>query len=126
MSVTLGANGITFNDGTYQTYGDFLNSNGNSGYQRLPSGLLLQWGLGSQVSAGNNGTSQYMTFPVAFSTVYVVIPSINLNTSTSGAYCHTPYSSGVSTTGFTWFMAAANNGNNTLTAQPAYFAIGLV
>lgn len=43
--------------------GDFGSSLSGSGYQKLPSGLIVQWGLKS-TSAGSNTT----TFPVAFPT----------------------------------------------------------
>ncbi|KVG24745.1 gp53-like domain-containing protein [Burkholderia ubonensis] len=41
--------------------GDFGNSLSTSGYQKLPSGLIIQWGLGA--TSGQTGT---VTFPLAF------------------------------------------------------------
>jgi len=41
----------------------FSNSLGSSGYQKLPGGLILQWGKTSNFSSE---TSQSVTFPIAF------------------------------------------------------------
>ena len=67
-----------------------------SGYQKLPSGLILQWGSAS----GSTGT---VTYPVAFTTFSVPIVS-----STGAGYAYTSSSSltgfGFATTGgITWF-----------------------
>jgi hypothetical protein len=63
MSVTInGTNGITFNDSTNQaTAGSSLfNSNG---YQKLPSGLIIQWG---KFTSTVSNSSTAVTFPIAF------------------------------------------------------------
>lgn len=42
-----------------------------SGYQRLPSGIIIQWGQGTAVTAGGGGggTGCTVTFPISFPTV---------------------------------------------------------
>lgn len=43
-----------------------------SGYQKFPSGLIVQWGT---ATAGENGSTATNSFPIAFTTAaYVVIP----------------------------------------------------
>jgi hypothetical protein len=45
----------------------FANSLGSSGYQKLPSGLIIQWG-NTSVSSGSNNTTTSVSFPLAFPT----------------------------------------------------------
>lgn len=40
---------------------DFQNNFGTAGYQKLPSGLIIQWGVTT-----SSGTRTYATFPIAF------------------------------------------------------------
>lgn len=49
--------------GLYVAAPDFLSSLGNSGYQKLPSGLLLQWGTFTSSSSAD----VTVTFPITFS-----------------------------------------------------------
>ena len=73
--------------------GQFGASLAASGYQKLPSGLIVQWGtfLSSGTSAGNAATA----FPVAFPTAcYGVFPSI----AGAGSGDHTVQSGTLSTT----------------------------
>lgn len=62
-----------------------------SGYQKLPGGLILQWGTAS-------GTSPSVTFPVAFPSACRSVSINPTNTSTSAPV---PYISALSASGFT-------------------------
>ena len=44
---------------------DWTNSKTTSGYQKLPSGIIIQWGVTASVSDGGSAT---VTFPIAFPT----------------------------------------------------------
>ncbi|KVO90028.1 hypothetical protein WK92_17890 [Burkholderia ubonensis] len=70
ITLTTGEFVVLVWSGTYwQTFGTytqrvgqpFANSLTSSGYQKLPSGLIIQWGLGA--TSGQTGT---VTFPIAF------------------------------------------------------------
>ncbi|EIM25761.1 gp53-like domain-containing protein [Microvirga lotononidis] len=53
--------------------GDFANSLAGTGYQKLPNGLILQWG--TTVGTTNANGNFVITFPIAFPTaVRTVIP----------------------------------------------------
>ncbi len=44
----------------------FASSIGSSGYQKLPSGLIVQWGVTSVAVAANTSTANNWSFPLAF------------------------------------------------------------
>jgi hypothetical protein len=71
MAATLNSTGILFSDSTgFNTAGS---ANGAlNGYQKLPSGIIIQWGYVS--SSGGN-----VTFPLAFPTGCWVIVAGNAN-----------------------------------------------
>lgn len=59
---------------------DFLNeilqySAASSGYQKLPSGIIIQWGYGT--TAGSGGVA--LTFPVAFPTACLSVTATPVN-----------------------------------------------
>lgn len=86
-----------------------------NGWQRLPSGLIMQWG---KVNAVPSGSGVAVTFPIAFPTACLNNSATINNTGGNG----TALSAGVgtpSTTGMTVF----HNGTNTATAI-TWFAIG--
>jgi hypothetical protein len=58
---------ILASDGTswVATNNDFTNSKTTNGYQKLPSGLIIQWGTSASVGDGSYAT---VTFPIAFPT----------------------------------------------------------
>lgn len=77
---------------------DFIGTNvnlANSGYQKLPSGLIIQWGMSAGVLLNTIGTYTYsVTLPIAFpNNVFCAVAS---HVGTSSAL-----SSGVSINGFT-------------------------
>ena len=76
--------GIKFSDSTVQTSAgisaadlllQFPHSFGASGYQKLPSGFIIQWGSGA-TTTGNGDT---VTFPVVFPTAAVSVNVIEAN-----------------------------------------------
>jgi hypothetical protein len=124
MSITLTGSGITFNNGTSQSSGNFGVSNATDGYQRTPDGLLIQWGVGpSALNTGNNGGSMTVTFPVAFSTVYQCVAGIYQ--SNTGALGHNAFVGSLTNTNFNYWWGAANNGNNVISATAIWIAIGV-
>lgn len=61
--VTLSSGALTFSDTTTQSTAGAISS-AASGYQRLPSGIIIQWG---EYTATMSHTVQYTaTFPIAF------------------------------------------------------------
>lgn len=89
----------------------FANSLASSGYQKLPGGLIIQWGIGT-ISAS---TSVVITYPIAFTAAaYITIPS-----NRSGASSSFVFSSNVgSATQFTIYASS------TTTISAAWLAIG--
>jgi len=88
----------------------------SSGYQKLPGGIILQWG---SVASTSDGNSQSITFPLAFpATVYSVqVTGNNITTTANAAHW---VAHGVSTTGFTAKYNATAAGSSTA----MWFAIG--
>jgi len=81
----------------------FQRSGTTNGYQRFPSGLLMQWG-----TQASGGTSTSVTFPVAFSSAcFCVNATPFLNGDTGGVDAAVAISSAPSTTGFTMSNGAA-------------------
>lgn len=106
-SIALGSNTVTgtksqFNtavtDTDFAFINDFTSSNqslSNNGYQKLPGGLIIQWGRTSSTSQPNSGT---VTFPIAFTTAcFSVTVSKVDHDGNSGTY------SFGSTTGFNYY-----------------------
>lgn len=56
-----GSEDITITDSTKANLNDFANLKSVTGYQRLPNGLILQWGYASVAQAGS-----VISFPIAF------------------------------------------------------------
>lgn len=83
---------------------DFAQSLATEGYQKLPSGLFLQWGV---TTTGTSGTE---TFPIAFPNACFGVQITNNTTNNSG------FVSTFSTTAFNW--------SNLNTVVNRYFAIG--
>jgi hypothetical protein len=82
----------------------------SSGYQKLPGGLLVQWGR-----TGTGSTSSVL-FPIAFNTVYQM--ALSEIGPTTGGTVDTIVTS-FSNTGFT------QNGNDTPSNASSYIAIGV-
>ena len=81
---------------------------GDSGYQRLPSGLIIQWGRFTQ----NNVTDLAVTFPVAYpSNVGYVTVAMNTRVAGADQYLNGVIAYGVGLTGFTSQNRVDSNGN---------------
>jgi hypothetical protein len=80
------------------TFNQFSSSLASTGYQKLPSGLIIQWGTVGVTSSGNAAT-----FPIAFPTA---VYSLALGQGNTGipANCY----SAVSTVSLTGFTASSN------------------
>lgn len=99
----------------------FDNSLNSSGYQKLPSGLIIQWGK----SNTSNGTVN-ITFPIPFtSSCYNVSITENAASSWSTSLLTVYGATGISTTGFTT-KALSWNGASFVNASGwfNYIAIG--
>lgn len=100
------------------TSGDNTASLNNPGYQKLPSGLIIQWGSGS-VSASTQYTS--ITFPLSFPTIAF------------SAVCQNAYSysrdiiisvSGLGQNGFSAYPIVPNGGAPTVETRFYWVALG--
>ena len=57
---------------------DFLNLKSEKGYQKLPSGLIIQWGRFTPTMATTVGSPQYVSYPIAFpNKLLFAVPSTN-------------------------------------------------
>lgn len=104
-------NADTVTNGVYTT--DFSGSNqskSTSGYQKLPGGVTMQWGVVNSTTDDD----QTFTFPTAFATACVYV-GIQFDGVSSGASVKT-----LTTTGFTMNRADSIDGTEVL----RYFAIG--
>jgi hypothetical protein len=77
-TIISGTTGITFPDGGVFTNG--VGSAASSGYQKLPNGIIIQWG---QLSVTTSGTFT-CTFPIAFPTAFCSATATQ-NASSAGA-----------------------------------------
>jgi hypothetical protein len=94
-------NAATVTNGVYTT--DFTGSNnslGANGYQKLPGGLIIQWGTVT-VSPAFNGT-QAVAFPTAFASSVYSVSATPISVSLQGGDKRDSFSvQSVSTSGFT-------------------------
>ena len=101
---------------------DFLNLKSENGYQKLPNGLIIQWGCGVDQNASDYAqtNAQTISFPIAF-------PDACLNLS---VYTHSTEISldamyqitSISKTNFKTHLNTLNNGGGL--GKPYFFAIG--
>jgi hypothetical protein len=96
-----------------------------NGYQKLPGGVIIQWGISGAVSTGAPNGSVSVTFPTAFPTALGSVLTIANNSPTNLWGAITQYISASSTSGFT---AAVNTGNASVNLTNVidlfWFAIG--
>lgn len=95
--------------------GQFSSSIGASGYQKLPSGVILQWGL-----ATTGASPVAVTFPIAFPSA---CRSITLGSIYSTSPAGAQITSGFSTTGFSLEMTTFT-GTNLAGQSVSWMAIG--
>ena len=101
----------------FESYGKSLTE---SGYQKLPSGLIIQWGLSGTVT---EGTALTVTFPIAF-----LVNLVGLGQSDSAALHNPPVVWGHNITSlsqieFHWARSGAGLGTSN-TRRCRYIAIG--
>lgn len=111
-----------------KTYVDGTNSLGASGYTKLPSGVILQWG---EVTVTNYTRQDppvtAVTFPLAFTTVAHVVLTKNTTSSPSRLPTHVWAERGSSLTGFSVLIEPEDSGVvglDTATLKAAWMAIG--
>lgn len=101
-------NAATVTNGVYTT--NFTGANqslGSSGYQKLPGGLIMQWGSVT-VTPAFNGT-QSVTFPTAFASAVYSVTATPISVSLQGGDKRDSFSvQSVSTSGFTMNSAFEN------------------
>jgi hypothetical protein len=98
------SNGTTWNSSALSSLSAFDKSLSANGYQKLPSGLIMQWG---ESASANSDSSVSVTFPIVFPSACVsVVITGNKSMVTTGQGIQTVQS--VSTTGF-----QINNGQDT-------------
>lgn len=89
--------------GTITSTADFGSSLTSNGYQKLPGGLIIQWGVTAPLGTNTNGT---ITFPTAFSTACLSVvttsatgssslATLNVSAFTTTTYTYYAYGSGV-------------------------------
>lgn len=96
-------------------YPDFTGSNqvlSTNGYQKLPGGLIMQWGLTA------TGTTVVVTFPIAFPTAFLSIAAV-ANHSTGGADALE-----VSSISTTQFSATHQSSGSNSTGSSRWIAFG--
>ncbi len=77
---------------------DWTSSQSTSGYQKLGSGLYVQWGVTASI---NSGTNAAQTFPIAFPTACLqVFPSVRDNSAVATSQTGHWGTGNYSTTGF--------------------------
>jgi hypothetical protein len=82
---------------------DFTSSLTTNGYQKLPSGLILQWGKVGSGADGGAGSAGSVTFPIAFpNAVFSVNAMVSEEINNSGATSVRIKGPGISTTGFSY------------------------
>ena len=108
----------------YLTSANFTGTNqslATNGYQKLPGGLIIQWGI---VSTTQSEGSKTVTFPISFPT-----NCLNVSVTTRAA---TPDSNGnlmyqlesISTTQFNTYLQAFATGGGTSVYSAVFIAIG--
>jgi len=115
-SLDISAATLTFNNNTVWHNGNTPKSFTTNGYQKLPSGLIIQWGKASQTTTAAQGPNS-VTFPIAFPTACLSVNATDARTN----YAMSIGSGGglsYSTTGFEWWQEVAQ------TNQIFWIAIG--
>jgi hypothetical protein len=124
-AITLGSTALAFSrkDVSGVVIGDFTGSNQSlaaSGYQKLPGGLIMQWGTHTP---GGGNTTNTVTFPIAFPTacLNVVIGSTVGTTTAIGDEGTSVNATALTTTQFAYYYAWDSSAGSFLTR---YIAIG--
>lgn len=92
---------------------------GTNGYQKLPGGLILQWGSGTSSGTG----SLAITFPVAFPNDCVSIVGVPVAAAGQGIACKL-LTSALSATAATLATFSTGTGNQQSAIQVFWIAVG--
>ncbi len=96
---------------------DFLNLKSENGYQKLPSGLIIQWGRFTPTMATTVGSPQYVSYPIAFpNKLLFAVPSTNGGATSGNELAHIDTSLSTKTQ-----LGIYTNYNNSVCW---YFAVG--
>ena len=116
--------------GGYVALASFTGANQNltgNGYQKLPGGLILQWGTGTNNNSLGSGLNT-LVFPISFPNECLSIAKMNI--ASSGSDFATSDASfqdgGVTASGVTWIGYKSDNTTSTTpgTVAMSYIAIG--
>lgn len=103
--------------------GTSRNSLATNGYQKLPGGLIIQWGSWSGVTNGSNTTS--ISFPISFpNTCLNVTATLNGATGVGSGYGPYINTSTLSTSSFSFGVVSDIGGWIALSTSLYWFAIG--
>lgn len=100
---------------------EFVQQLGENGYQKLPNGLILQWGAFIMTGTGAISVSSQITFPIEFPNKCFFVSPTNISRIDPPAYSLVP-----TNTGFTAYLQR-NDGSPIIAGQGSnivYFAIG--
>lgn len=111
---TAGTKNVGVSAGQIPDMGSFTSAKSLIGYQRLPNGVILQWGSGNTTTSGAR-----VTFPIAFPTTCTAICANERNNAVSPVVVNF---SGVSTTGF--IIQAWNTSATRVDSYISWYAIG--
>jgi hypothetical protein len=124
---TISGTTLTFGDSSTQTTA-YYSSNGTSGWVRLGTGIIIQWGTSGTITYSANTSSVSLpavTFPIAFTNLWQIIASNSANNPGAALYYPRTLNLGsVSTTGFTARSGYPNNGTYGFTSGMRWIAVG--
>ena len=95
-----------------------------NGYQKLPSGLIIQWGSGTMSIPTSNFATANLTFAIPFPNAVLACVPTYLFAATGAGVQDAVYLSALSTTSVTIVMDYLIAGGDTGTATVYYIAIG--
>ena len=106
-------------------FGQFASSLSANGYQILPGGLILQWGITSAFPTGASTSSVTGTFPVNFPNNAFVIVGTPDNLAASTWDELAVMNTSLTTSGYTFYIGTANSSRSIgNTVHVRWFAIG--
>lgn len=97
-----------------------------NGYQKLPGGLIIQWGVGASVNVpANSSATATTTFSIAFPTAcLVVVPCPYEDQAYQNNSVTSPHLVSFSTSQFVIRFVNPNNGTNSMIMKTTYIAVG--
>lgn len=96
VSASTTGNAATVTNGVYTT--QFQSSLATAGYQKLPSGLIMQWGTTASI---NGDSSLAITFPTAYTTACLTVQVTGKGGYVTGTQAYSFGTGATTTTGFT-------------------------